>query len=91
MGAQPSAGEELLQIEEGYQVQCQYKVRHLTDVVARSTQLASCVDSGSTNTQQVAFDTARVHHTAGSGGWPKVNHQQVYEQKLLKQTWTFQI
>ena len=48
----------------------------------RSTQLASCLDSGSTNTQQVAFDTARVHHTAGSGGWPKVNHQQDYEQKL---------
>ena len=57
----------------------------------RSTQLASCLDSGSTNTQQVAFDTARVHHTAGSGGWPKVNHQQVYEQKLLEQTWTFQM
>ena len=54
----------------------------------RSTQLASCVDSGSTNTQQVAFDTARVHHTAGSGGWPKVNHQQIMhcEQKLLNQT-----
>ena len=41
----------------------------------RSTQLASCVDSGSTNTHQVAFDTARVHHTAGSGGWPKVNQR----------------